>query len=159
MHSKFHLGERLLVRCRACLSAGFWAVAFAFMVAAAFSIAPSSLYGLFAQDGHLSSLTLTLVYAVYAACPCRWSASASYMSRLRSAPSEGARRIRWSFPIGRWRGGELHRDAEPAGGPGGEGEGSVVCLGDALDDGQAEADTCVVGAYAFGPALERLVKR
>ena len=47
--------------------AGFWAVAFAFMVAAAFSTAPSSLYGLFAQAEHLSSLTLTLVYAVYAA--------------------------------------------------------------------------------------------
>ena len=37
------------------------------MVAAAFSTAPSSLYGLFAQAEHLSSLTLTLVYAVYAA--------------------------------------------------------------------------------------------
>jgi hypothetical protein len=30
--------------------------------------------------------------------------------------------------------GKLHRDAESASGPGGEGEGSVVCLGDALDD-------------------------
>jgi hypothetical protein len=30
-----------------------------------------------------------------------------------------------------------------------------VCSGDALDDRQAEADTCVVGAYAFGAALER----
>jgi len=53
----------------------------------------------------------------------------------------------------------LHRDAEPAGGPGGEGEGSVVCLGDAFDDCQAEADTCVVGAYAFGAAKKRLGKR
>ena len=43
------------------------------------------------------------------------------------------------------------RDAEPASGPRGEGEGSVVCFGDALDDRQAEADACVVGAYAFGP--------
>ena len=32
-------------------------------------------------------------------------------------------------------------------------------LGDALDDRQAEADTCVVGAYAFGAAKERLSKR
>jgi hypothetical protein len=32
-------------------------------------------------------------------------------------------------------------------------------LGDALDDCQAEADTCVVGAYAFGAALKRLDKR
>jgi hypothetical protein len=58
-----------------------------------------------------------------------------------------------------WHGGELHRDAEPPSGPRGEGEGPVVCLGDALDDRQAEADTCVVGAYAFGAALKRLGKR
>jgi hypothetical protein len=53
----------------------------------------------------------------------------------------------------------LHRDAEPASGPGGEGEGSVVCLGDAVDDCQAQADTCVVGAYAFGAANKRLGTR
>ena len=53
----------------------------------------------------------------------------------------------------------MHRDAEAAGGPGGEGEGSVVSLGDALDDCQAEADACVVGAYAFGAALKRLGER
>jgi hypothetical protein len=34
-----------------------------------------------------------------------------------------------------------------------------VCLGDALDDCQAEADTCVVGSYAFGAATKRLDKR
>jgi hypothetical protein len=34
-----------------------------------------------------------------------------------------------------------------------------VCLGDAFDDCQAEAGTCVVGAYAFGAAKERLGKR
>jgi hypothetical protein len=34
-----------------------------------------------------------------------------------------------------------------------------VCLGDALDDRQAEADACVVGAYAFGAAKKRLGKR
>ncbi len=31
-----------------------------------------------------------------------------------------------------------------------------MCLGDALDDCQAEANACVVGAYAFGAALKRL---
>jgi len=31
-----------------------------------------------------------------------------------------------------------------------------VCLGDALDDRQAEADACVVGAHAFGAAKKRL---
>ena len=34
-----------------------------------------------------------------------------------------------------------------------------MCVGDALDDGQAEADACVVGVYAFGAALEWLGKR
>jgi MFS family permease len=47
--------------------AGFWAVAFAFLVTAAFSTAPSSLYGVYEQQEHLSSLTLTIVYAVFAA--------------------------------------------------------------------------------------------
>src|SRR6476659_11517274 len=65
---------------------------------------------------------------------------------------------RSSSAVVRWRGGQLHRDAEPAGGPGFEGEGPVVCLGDALDDCQAEADTCVVGAYALA-AEKRLGKR
>ncbi len=51
-------------------------------------------------------------------------------------------------PVLRCRGGQSHRDAQPAGGAGREGEGSVVCPGDALDDGQAEADTRVVGADA-----------
>src|SRR5262249_43982430 len=46
-----------------------------------------------------------------------------------------------------------------AGGSGAEGEGSVVCLGDALDDCQAEADTCVIGAHAFRAAKKRLGKR
>src|SRR4051812_9207634 len=61
--------------------------------------------------------------------------------------------------IVRWCGGELHRDAEPPGAPGGEGEGSLVCSGDALDDGQAEADAWVVGAYALGAAQKRLGER
>src|SRR6476660_6333512 len=65
---------------------------------------------------------------------------------------------RSSSAVVRWRGGQLHRDAEPAGGPGVEGEGSVVRLGDALDDCQAEADTWVVGAYALGAAKKRLGK-
>jgi membrane-associated phospholipid phosphatase len=38
---------------------------------------------------------------------------------------------------------------------GGGNEGSGVCLGDAVDDCEAEADTCVLRAYAFGDALER----
>ena len=46
--------------------AGFWAVAFSFLVVAAFSTVPSSLYGLYESHEHLSSLTITFVYAVYA---------------------------------------------------------------------------------------------
>src|SRR5215469_2296443 len=53
----------------------------------------------------------------------------------------------------------MHGDAEPAGGPWRERERSVVRLRDALDDRQAEADTDVVGAYAFGAAKKRLGKR
>jgi MFS family permease len=46
--------------------AGFWAVAFAFLALTAFATAPSSLYGLYAQEEHLAPLTITAIYAVYA---------------------------------------------------------------------------------------------
>src|SRR4051812_27521585 len=46
--------------------AAFWAVAFAFFALTAFATAPSALYGLYAQHEHLSPITLTVVYAVYA---------------------------------------------------------------------------------------------
>ena len=46
--------------------AAFWAIAFSFFVVTAFSTAPSSLYGLYERQEHLSSLTITFVYAVYA---------------------------------------------------------------------------------------------
>lgn len=47
--------------------AGFWAVALSFLTVTAFATAPSSLYGLYAQQEHLSSLSITTVYAVFAA--------------------------------------------------------------------------------------------
>jgi MFS family permease len=47
--------------------AGFWAIALAFLAVAAFSTAPSALYGLYAQREHLAPITITIVYAVYAA--------------------------------------------------------------------------------------------
>jgi hypothetical protein len=34
-----------------------------------------------------------------------------------------------------------------------------MCFDDALDAGQAEPDTCVVGAYACDAALKRFDKR
>jgi hypothetical protein len=49
----------------------------------------------------------------------------------------------------------VHRDAEPAVGPRREGERSVVCLGDALDDREAEADARVVFVDALRAALKR----
>jgi MFS family permease len=47
--------------------AGFWGIAFAFFAVTALSTTPSSLYGLYEQHEHLSSITITGVYAVYAA--------------------------------------------------------------------------------------------
>src|ERR1700722_11251941 len=46
---------------------GFWAVAFSFLTVSAFSTDPSALYGLYAHRDGLSPLTVTIVYAVYAA--------------------------------------------------------------------------------------------
>jgi len=45
---------------------GFWAVAFAFLVVMAFATLPSPLYGLYRSRDHLSTLTVTVVYAVWA---------------------------------------------------------------------------------------------
>ena len=45
--------------------AGFWAIALSFFVLAAFSTAPSSLYGLYATREDLSAIALTFAYAVY----------------------------------------------------------------------------------------------
>jgi MFS family permease len=53
-------------RLRLSRRAGFWAVAFAFFAATAFSTAPSSLYGLYVEQEGLSSLDVSVVYAVYA---------------------------------------------------------------------------------------------
>src|SRR5688572_6410279 len=47
--------------------AAFWAVAFSFLALTALSTAPSALYGLYSQQDQLSSLTITIVYAVYSA--------------------------------------------------------------------------------------------
>src|SRR5262249_8278021 len=46
--------------------AGFRAVALSFLAVTSFSTAPSALYGIYERQLHLSSLTITLVYAVYA---------------------------------------------------------------------------------------------
>lgn len=47
--------------------AGFWTVAASLATLTALSTAPSALYGTYARQDHLSSIIITLVYAVYAA--------------------------------------------------------------------------------------------
>jgi Sugar (and other) transporter len=46
---------------------GFWAVAFAFLVVMAFATYPSPLYGLYRTRDQLSSLMITVVFAIFAA--------------------------------------------------------------------------------------------
>src|SRR3954447_14751095 len=46
---------------------GFWAVGFAFLIVAGFATLPSPLYGLYRERDDLSALTITVVYAVFAA--------------------------------------------------------------------------------------------
>ena len=46
---------------------GFWAAAFAFLVVMAVATLPSPLYGLYRTRDHLSALTITVVFAIYAA--------------------------------------------------------------------------------------------
>jgi MFS family permease len=47
-------------------AAGFWAIAGSMAILTAFSTAPSPLYGLYRRQDHLSSITVTVVYAVFA---------------------------------------------------------------------------------------------
>jgi Sugar (and other) transporter len=46
---------------------GFWVVAFAFLAVMAFATLPSPLYGLYRERDGLSALTITIVYAIWAA--------------------------------------------------------------------------------------------
>ena len=45
---------------------GFWTVAFAFLVVMAVATLPSPLYGLYRTRDHLSALTITVVFAIFA---------------------------------------------------------------------------------------------
>jgi MFS family permease len=45
---------------------GFWAVAFAFLIVMSFATLPSPLYGLYRERDGLSTLTVTIVYAIFA---------------------------------------------------------------------------------------------
>jgi hypothetical protein len=46
--------------------AGFWAVAFAFLIVMAFATMPSPLYGLYRTRDHLSAFMVTVVFAIFA---------------------------------------------------------------------------------------------
>ena len=46
--------------------AGFWTVAFAFLIVMAVATLPSPLYGLYRTRDHLSALTITVVFAIFA---------------------------------------------------------------------------------------------
>jgi len=46
---------------------GFWAVAFGFLIVMASATLPSPLYGLYRERDHLSALTITVIYAIFAA--------------------------------------------------------------------------------------------
>ncbi len=63
-------------------SAGFWAVAFAFLIVMAFATLPSPLYGLYRTRDDLSAFTITVVYAIFAA---------GTIAALRSVPFIAAR--------------------------------------------------------------------
>lgn len=49
------------------LRSGFWAVAYALLIVMAFATLPSPLYGLYRIQDHLSSFTITIVFAIFAA--------------------------------------------------------------------------------------------
>jgi hypothetical protein len=46
---------------------GLWVVAFAFLIVMAAATLPSPLYGLYRTRDHLSALTITVVFAIFAA--------------------------------------------------------------------------------------------
>src|ERR1700722_13748533 len=49
------------------LRAGFWIVAYAFLIVMSFSTLPSPLYGLYRVRDHLSALMITVIYGIFAA--------------------------------------------------------------------------------------------
>jgi MFS family permease len=53
-------------RSQAAHRSGFWAAAFAFLIVMAVATLPSPLYGLYRTRDHLSALTITVVFAIFA---------------------------------------------------------------------------------------------
>jgi hypothetical protein len=46
---------------------GYWVVAFAFLIVMSFATLPSPLYGIYKTHDQLSSFTITIIYAIFAA--------------------------------------------------------------------------------------------
>lgn len=67
IHTEHTPVTRATRRGRLSRGAGFWAIAASMSILTAFSTAPSPLYGLYRRQDHLSSITVTIVYAVFAA--------------------------------------------------------------------------------------------
>jgi hypothetical protein len=63
-------------------ASGFWIVVFAFLIVSAFATLPSPLYGLYRVRDDLSSFTITVVYAIFAA---------GTIAALLAVPAIGAR--------------------------------------------------------------------
>jgi Major Facilitator Superfamily len=62
--------------------AGFWAVAFAFLIVMAAATLPSPLYGLYRERDGLSAFTVTVIYAIYAAGTIATLLSARFIAAL-----------------------------------------------------------------------------
>jgi hypothetical protein len=60
---------------------GFWAAAAALLLNMAFSAAPTPLYVLYQRRDHFSTITVTLVYSVYAVAVVVMSGTASLRTR------------------------------------------------------------------------------
>lgn len=65
LHTQADLKLAPSTRRRLTPQSGFWALAASMAALTAFSTAPSALYGIYARQDHLSSITITLVYSVY----------------------------------------------------------------------------------------------
>ncbi|HEY2599030.1 MAG TPA: MFS transporter, partial [Candidatus Dormibacteraeota bacterium] len=59
--------DSLAHRAGARRTSGFWMVAYAFLIVMAFATLPSPLYGIYKIQDHLSSFTITVVFAIFAA--------------------------------------------------------------------------------------------
>jgi hypothetical protein len=73
---------------------GFWAVAFALLIVMASATLPSPLYGLYRIRDHLSTLMVTVIYAIFAS---------GTIGALLSVPFIAPRVGRRGVMLGRWR--------------------------------------------------------